>query len=161
MNKLTYAEQLARPEWQKKRLEILNRDEFRCNTCESNDKTLHVHHKIYLKGRMAWDYEDDNFETLCKDCHIETEQYRESLKLITKDFSDFDIAEMSGFAKAIKHDRGDYGDDANTPVKISSIMEARGWIKYWSGGNARHAKMVADAGIAGGKDFNPSIYLYE
>jgi len=154
-------EQLARPEWQKKRLEILNRDEFKCQSCESKEKTLHVHHKIYLKGRMAWEYEDDNFETLCKDCHTETEQCKESLKLTIKDFSDFDIAELTGFAKAMKYDGDDYGDDDTAAVKISCFMEAQGWIKYWCGGNTRNAKMVADAGIAGGKDFNPNIYCHE
>jgi hypothetical protein len=157
MKKLSYTEQLSHPNWQKKRLGILNRDGFQCKSCESKDKTLHVHHKMYLKGRMAWEYEDDNFETLCKDCHTETEQHREYLKLITKDFSDFDIAELIGFAKAMEYD-GDYED--NTPVKISSVMEAQGWVKYWRG-NTSHAKIIASAGVAGGKDFNPSIYCNE
>lgn len=69
MSKLTYSEQLKHPQWQRKRLEMLDRDNFTCRTCARDDKTLHVHHKTYIKGRLAWEYEDSNFETLCEECH--------------------------------------------------------------------------------------------
>lgn len=69
MVKLTYTEQLKHPNWQRKRLEMLERDGWKCVACESTEKTLHVHHKTYIKGRMAWDYESTNFESLCEDCH--------------------------------------------------------------------------------------------
>lgn len=67
--KLTYSEQLKHPNWQRKRLSILERDGWKCVTCQADEKTLHVHHKTYIKGRSAWDYEDENFESLCEDCH--------------------------------------------------------------------------------------------
>ena len=64
MSKLTYREQLLHPNWQRKRLEVLNRDNFRCCMCEDDQTTLHVHHKQYAKGRLAWEYPNDELVTL-------------------------------------------------------------------------------------------------
>lgn len=66
---MTYAEQLKSPKWQKKRLEILERDKFTYLSCGDTEKQLHVHHGIYLKGKMAWEYENETLHTLCCDCH--------------------------------------------------------------------------------------------
>lgn len=66
---LTYAEKLRLPAWQRKRLEIMQRDGFRCQSCKSDRITLNVHHKVYIKGREPWDYPNDNFQTLCVVCH--------------------------------------------------------------------------------------------
>lgn len=35
----------------------------------SDFKTLNVHHKYYIKGHKAWEYEDDALVTLCTECH--------------------------------------------------------------------------------------------
>jgi hypothetical protein len=77
----TYAEKLRDPRWQRKRLEILERDNFKCRHCMSKDKTLHIHHRIYRKGKMPWDYEDHIFVTLCEDCHKNAEETKENLLL--------------------------------------------------------------------------------
>lgn len=69
---MTYAEKLKDPRWQKKRLEVLQRDGFSCQVCGRKDRTLHVHHRFYISGRMPWEYMDGNFQTLCCDCHKET-----------------------------------------------------------------------------------------
>jgi len=66
----TYAEKLRDPRWQRKRLEIMERDDFACRYCRSKTETLNVHHRIYRKGKMPWDYEDDVFVTLCEGCHV-------------------------------------------------------------------------------------------
>lgn len=70
----TYAEKLKDPRWQKKRLEILQRDNFTCLKCKSTIKTLHVHHNTYTYGKEPWDYHNNNFKTLCFECH-ELEEY--------------------------------------------------------------------------------------
>lgn len=60
--------------WQKKRLEILNRDEFTCQECmagEDHGVTLHVHHLWYAPNRKPWDYPDTALKTLCSECHTE------------------------------------------------------------------------------------------
>lgn len=66
-----YAEKLKDPRWQKKRLEILSRDEFVCQSCFSDTKTLHVHHRRYLPGKEPWDIPNDLLVTLCEICHQE------------------------------------------------------------------------------------------
>lgn len=72
--KMTYGEQLKHPNWQRKRLEVLEAAGWQCERCSTKDVTLHVHHKQYIKGRQAWDYPAENFESLCEDCHKEAHE---------------------------------------------------------------------------------------
>lgn len=65
----SYSLKLKNPKWQQKRLKILERDEWMCQACQETEKTLHVHHLCYEKGKEPWDYKDSNFVTLCDDCH--------------------------------------------------------------------------------------------
>ena len=69
MGRDSYSEKLKDPRWQKKRLEILQRDEFACRHCNSTENTLHVHHVNYERGKELWDYDDSNFLSLCEHCH--------------------------------------------------------------------------------------------
>jgi hypothetical protein len=75
--KSSYSEKLKDPRWQRKRLEILQRDNFTCKRCESTTETLHVHHRYYLPKCEPWGYEPDALVTLCAGCHeYETESRR-------------------------------------------------------------------------------------
>ncbi len=67
--KKSYSQQLKDPRWQKKRLEIMSRDNFRCVQCENSKNTLHVHHKKYEHGKKPWEYDDSELITLCDTCH--------------------------------------------------------------------------------------------
>jgi len=58
-----------KPQWQKKRLEILERDNFTCIQCGDKENTLHVHHQYYLKDYKVWEYENQSLITLCSRCH--------------------------------------------------------------------------------------------
>jgi len=69
MGKLTYFEQLKDPRWQKRRLQVMERDEWACQVCGDSESTLNVHHKHYFKGRAPWEYEDSELITLCESCH--------------------------------------------------------------------------------------------
>lgn len=73
---MTYKEKLLDPRWQKKRLEILERDKWHCQSCCSNTKTLHVHHLDYISGNDPWDYSNEYLITLCYDCHEEVGRER-------------------------------------------------------------------------------------
>lgn len=66
---MTYAEKLKDPRWQKKRLEIMERDEWTCQICGSKEKTMHTHHLIYIKGKEPWDYKDIALQCLCEECN--------------------------------------------------------------------------------------------
>ncbi len=66
--KKTYVEKLRDPRWQKKRLEILERDKWTCQNCRATNKTLNVHHKIYYSTiKNPWDYSNNILVTLCED----------------------------------------------------------------------------------------------
>lgn len=62
--KLTYAEMLKDPRWQKRKTEILARDRFTCQLCGNTEKSLHVHHKYYLNNHLPWEYGDSALITL-------------------------------------------------------------------------------------------------
>ena len=81
MSKQTYFEKLKDPRWQRKRLEIMERDDFTCVSCGNKEKTLNVHHKTYRKGAEPWDYEDENFVTYCVDCHGEIHSEKDFLMM--------------------------------------------------------------------------------
>lgn len=74
----SYSEKLKHPKWQKKRLEILNRDKFTCQSCKAEDKTLHIHHFQY-DNVEPWEYENYKLITLCEKCH----EHEEFLKNFT------------------------------------------------------------------------------
>lgn len=74
-----YSEKLRDPRWQKRRLQILERDRWTCQSCGSTDKTLHVHHSCYVDGYEPWDSNPDTLVTLCLDCHFcEPEKQRDA-----------------------------------------------------------------------------------
>ena len=72
---MTYKEKLLNPKWQKKRLEIFERDDYSCQCCGDKENTLNVHHRIYLKVENPWDYPNELLVTLCIDCHEEETTY--------------------------------------------------------------------------------------
>ena len=74
--KYGYSEKMKDPRWQKKRLEVFERDEFTCQKCFDDESTLHVHHRYYIKDKDPWDYPLDAFVTLCEECHKNERQNR-------------------------------------------------------------------------------------
>lgn len=66
---MEFKEQYRHPLWQRKRLETLSAHGFVCQRCESEDETLHVHHKVYVKGRKIWEYGVDELVVICETCH--------------------------------------------------------------------------------------------
>lgn len=69
MNKEEYLQKLKDPRWQKKRLEILERDGWQCRFCGEKETTLHVHHICYLPRRDPWDIPNGFLITFCEGCH--------------------------------------------------------------------------------------------
>lgn len=76
-----YLQLLKDPRWQKKRLQILQRDKFTCQHCGNTEKQLHVHHFRY--SNVPWDdleNEDKYLITLCIDCHEKETETQKHIK---------------------------------------------------------------------------------
>lgn len=72
---MTYKEKLLDPRWQRRRLEILERDGFKCRLCNDPHTTLHIHHFNY-RNIEPWEYDDEELITFCKHCHAIAEYYK-------------------------------------------------------------------------------------
>jgi 5-methylcytosine-specific restriction endonuclease McrA len=69
---MTYSEKLRDPRWQKIRLKVFERDEWKCQRrdCKSPENTmLVVHHREYRLKSDPWEYPLDWLITYCKNCH--------------------------------------------------------------------------------------------
>lgn len=68
---MSYSKKLQHPFWQRKRLEIFQRDNWTCQRCGDTQTTLHVHHEEY--NGEPWDAPNNTLLTLCEKCHFKTE----------------------------------------------------------------------------------------
>jgi len=77
------------PHWQKKRLEILERDGWTCVACGDKSNTLHVHHVLYC-GK-PWNTPSEYLQTLCEKCHAALGNHRlGGLGFVTIGYTDSD-----------------------------------------------------------------------
>lgn len=83
---MTYPEKLRSPLWQKKRLEIFQRDNFSCQNCGNTELTLQVHHVEYLGSLDPWEYPNDMLKTLCEPCHVKEKDRPELEKNLATTF---------------------------------------------------------------------------
>jgi hypothetical protein len=123
-----YQTKLKSPHWQKKRLQVLNRDKWKCKLCKDEETTLHVHHLKYETKKQPWEYPMGNFVTLCEHCHREVE--------LLKDENNFDEILID----KIKWQRGDitmfiYANSKENPIikiydKNGEIYEAYQYSDY-------------------------------
>ena len=63
-----------RAEWRDFRDQILRLHGGVCHGCSRGPDSgvvLQVHHKVYIAGRLPWQYRHDQCEALCKGCHAE------------------------------------------------------------------------------------------
>ena len=80
----TYSEKLKDPRWQRRRLEIFKKADFTCESCGATDKTLCVHHDLYLMGHEPWDYDDIILRCFCEECHEYTHNLKRLVTLMVK-----------------------------------------------------------------------------
>lgn len=125
-----YVELLRDPRWQKRRLEILQRDGWECLSCGTKEKTLHVHHRKYERGKAPWEYPDEVLETLCEDCH-------EAAGVLRKRILDA-LADANGSSDEIQalgylHALHLYCDDNGT-LKLEDYHHAAGVAAAWEVG---------------------------
>ena len=74
----SYSSKLRDARWQRKRLEIMERDKWTCRSCGASGEgvTLNVHHAYYESGKDPWEYPDNTLVTWCEKCHKTRHQYQ-------------------------------------------------------------------------------------
>lgn len=115
-----YKKRLLDPRWQKMRLEILNRDEFTCQSCGDSESTLHVHHRYYISGNMPWEYSPKALITLCYSCHdMETQELNNSKQRLIRALSHwgFSFTEFDRISEALEN-----SEPYHCPEPSSSIL---------------------------------------
>jgi hypothetical protein len=108
---MEYWQLLKSPLWQQKRLEMLEEAAWGCENCGEKQSELHVHHKQYFKGRNPWEYENDQLQVLCNECHKVQHQSIQNIKEIIS-FSDVNeiynlligYSDLSIFKRTTKYD---------------------------------------------------------
>lgn len=137
-------ESYKHPHWQEKRLRIMERAGFKCESCArldakyesgyvNEDATLEVHHAYYERGKEVWEYPDDSLHCLCKKCH--DDQYQFSL----------DVRKAIGFLAGIdENDRKEIlgylngwrlKTDVKVKLKVEDFHELEGICRAWGFGN--------------------------
>lgn len=96
-----YVAALRDPRWQRKRLEIMERDGFRCRECKTNDVELQVHHKRYKRNAKPWEHEDSIMVTLCRPCHERITELHDRAKFLLGEMNLYElpiaVAMLEGF----------------------------------------------------------------
>ena len=68
-SKAAMAAEYLDPRWQRKRLEVYERDGWLCQNCNVQGRALTVHHTYYAHGRKFWEYPMASLITLCQECN--------------------------------------------------------------------------------------------
>jgi len=132
MGKKSYSEKLKDPRWQKKRLEILNRDNWCCQKCYDAENTLHVHHMRYIAGRDPWDYDSNLLVTLCAECHEHEKEARpcnESDLLEMLKEQGFMADDLHSIANGIHLMNSHHPPEVTATIIEYALSDARIWKK--------------------------------
>lgn len=142
MAKLTYAQQLMHPNWQRRRLHMLEQAAWQCTSCYAEEVTLHVHHRQYFKGRMAWEYSDDELAVLCKNCHDiehhDDEQLKRMLVLVPMG--------MAPVSCAVAVLAGYFGHDVEAVEAMADEIGVYDRLRF-VGDLAARLRSIPDAGL--------------
>ncbi len=90
----SYFEKLRDPRWQKRRLEVFEKDFWECQMCGNKELTLNVHHRYYIPRKQPWEYPDEMLATLCENCHFRVTDLTTALTLLASYKSDFEYLEI-------------------------------------------------------------------
>ena len=130
---MTYAEKLKDPRWQKKRLEVMEAADFKCQMCGNAEKTLHVHHVNYQKGAKPWEYEPHELKCFCEECHAGVEENIEFARQLCSEIDCCDLYCLlnrvrSGYFQAVsvgaKHRIAEALDIALSDVRSQTIISS-------------------------------------
>ena len=119
----SYWQLLRDPRWQRKRLEIMQRDDFKCRKCRDGTTTLNVHHSYYVRGCMPWEYPDSSLVTWCEKCHGEFEAIKKQINAAMQSIPTSRLGIVLGFVKMLVLAAD---DDYDAVIDVPTISEQIG-----------------------------------
>ncbi len=122
----TWYELLKHPNWQKRRLEVLERAGWECENCGSKDRTLHVHHAYYEKGLRPWEYPVESLHCLCDPCHKSAQNMRTILERQIGRLTLSDQDELLGYGIGLEAFNIPWA-----PLDVLTYEVAMGIGRYW------------------------------
>ena len=101
MGSTSYNSKLRDARWQRKRLEVMNRDKWTCRCCGvyGDGVVFNVHHAYYESGKNPWEYPSDSLVTWCSDCHSIMHDY---LQILNKSVCNMTGARISALMAHIQ-----------------------------------------------------------
>ena len=124
---MTYSEKLQDPRWQKKRLQIMSRDGFRCVKCLSETNTLTIHHFYYVSGRMPWEYPGGSMATMCRKCHFEGHEDSSSFPSF---FTSWELSASYEVKRQIQLSYHEIDHDEGVLFWIEKAAQEAGWPPF-------------------------------
>lgn len=119
------------PRWQRLRLEKMQEANFECEHCASTTATLHVHHKIYRRGKEPWEYEVFDLECLCEGRHEAHHELRDLLKEAIAKLDQYAFHELLGYAQSLALKQECEGNlKTISPMHADGISAAFAWHDY-------------------------------
>lgn len=120
MTKTPYWQKLLDPHWQRKRLEIIKRADFKCENCRTDLAMLTVHHSYYQKGVEPWEYPDLSLHCFCMGCH---EERADAERELLNNIGIWRASEISHVAEALRIDDSMSADPNQIGDWIVSISQ--------------------------------------
>ncbi len=139
-----YFELLRDPRWQRRRLEIMERDSWTCKYCGDSTKNLQVHHSSYIYGRMPWEYSDESLHTLCDKCHEEETALSRTFKRVMLFLPPGNMERLIGYVMGMVVSRWELPEAE--PVPVDSHNQAQGLADFFGVTDEE----VIDSAIANG-----------
>lgn len=96
-----YYELLKDPRWQRKRLEVMERDDFTCRWCGNTEQTLNVHHTRYRKGAAPWEYDSSELLCVCEPCHQKVREKHDRLMASTGYMGPYNLDRVMAYVSAL------------------------------------------------------------
>lgn len=85
-----YYTQLAQPEWKEKSHNVKVANNWTCQHCgrkEGRDSVvMEIHHPLYIRGKLLWNYADCLLLCLCGGCHEERQRVEDMIYLNVADY---------------------------------------------------------------------------
>ena len=132
VQKASYYELLRHPNWQKMRLEVMQRAGFECERCDVADVTLNVHHTYYEKGLAPWEYPEESLSCLCEPCHQKVQQLHTELNRALGTLAGSGIASVSGGLELVLgYVQGLLADMPYASINVLSYEHAQGIGHAW------------------------------